>query len=442
MKRKMFLSVLFFIFLYGSLLFSADYPPPDIPKIMQEISQNKVETILEKMESFHSRHTLSSRKEGTGIWAAADWIKQSFTEISPRLNVFFDDYTIAPQGRRIQKEIKIRNVVAVLPGKEQEDNQRIFLVNAHYDSYARPEDPDHSRDDFDHYAPGVNDDASGVAALLEMAKAFSPYQFNAAIYFVAFSGEEIGLVGSTLMAQRMKAEGKNICGVIGLDMLGNIKGGNGYIENRRIRVFSSGPDDSPSRCLARYAKRTGEKFSPASEVQLIFRADRFGRGGDHTPFVLEGWPGVRMMEANENFTNQHTVHDTLDNLSLDYCTRNIRIVSSILGSLAAAPSSPVVLNDRGHPLLGRGESGYDALLRWNPVDSPGLAGYRIYWRKTSSPFWEYSAQIGLETDFLIKDISIDEYVFGVSAVSKDGHESLISAYVMPPRQKRNYSTGD
>lgn len=441
MHKKNILTFGFLVF-FGSSIYGAVNPPPDIQKIMQDISRDNVESILIDMESFHTRHTLSSRNEKSGIWAAADWIKQSFTEISPRLNVFFDDYTLAPQGRRIQKEIKIRNVVAVLPGKEQGENQRIFLVNAHYDSYARPEDPDHPSDDFDHYAPGVNDDASGVAALLEMAKAFSPYQFNATIYFVAFSGEEIGLVGSTLMAQRMKAEGKNICGVIGLDMIGNIKGGDGYIENRRLRVFSAGPDDSPSRRLARYAKRAGEHFSPEAELQLIFRADRFGRGGDHTPFVLEGWPGIRIMEANENYGNQHTIHDTLENMSLDYCTRNIRIVASILGSLAAAPPAPVVANDRGRPMLGRGESGYDALLRWNPVKSGDPAGYRIYWRKTATPYWEYSAEAGLKTEHLIKNISIDEYVFGVSSISRDGHESMISAYVMPPRQKRTYETKD
>jgi hypothetical protein len=439
MKGKMIL-IFSIICLAGSKLFCVDIPSPDIPKIMQDISQENVESILMKMESFHTRHTLSSREENTGVWAAAEWIKQSFEDMNPGLRVFFDDYTLEPQGRRLQQEIKIRNVVAVLPGSGQTGMDRIFLVNAHYDSFARPEDPNHDRNNFDHYAPGVNDDASGVAALLEMARVFSPYRFDATIYFVAFSGEEIGLVGSTLMAQKMKAEGKNICGVIGLDMLGNIKSGDGYIENRLIRVFSSGPDDSPSRCLARYAKRTGEYFSPDAELQLIFRADRFGRGGDHTPFVLEGWPGVRMMEANENFANQHTVDDVLANLSLAYCTRNIRIISSILGSLAAAPPSPVVVDEQARPMLSRGESGYDALLRWNPVESPSLAGYKIYWRKTSTPFWEYSAEAGLDRDFLIKNISIDEYVFGVSSVDKSGYESMISAYVMPPRQKRTYIT--
>ncbi|MFO7866248.1 MAG: M28 family metallopeptidase [Candidatus Aminicenantes bacterium] len=439
MNKKLTL-ILIVLLTGGSTAVGASLPPPDIPKIMEEISQDNIEAVLKKLESFHTRHTLSSRKKDFGIWAAADWIKEKFMETSPRLKVFFDDYTVKPQGSRFQRDIDIRNVVAVLPGQKEKGNERIFLVNAHYDSYARPEDPQHPQNDFDNYAPGVNDDASGVAALLEMARVFSPYEFDATIYFVAFSGEEIGLVGSTLMARRMKEEGKNICGVIGLDMLGNIQGGDGFIENQRIRVFSSGPDDSPSRRLARYAKRTGEYYSPSAEVQLIFRADRFGRGGDHTPFVLEGWPGVRMMEANENYSRQHTVHDTLENLSLDYCTRNIRIAASVLGSLAAAPPSPSITTEQGRPMLGRGGSGYDAHLKWEPVDCRDLAAYKVYWRRTSTPFWEHSVEVGLETEFILHHLSIDEYVFGVSALNKKGHESIISAYVMPPRQKRTYSS--
>jgi len=439
MKKK---TILFFLIIWmgGSSLIWSAYPTPDMEQVIQNISQKNVEQILKKLESFYTRHTLSSRNQDLGIWAAADWIKQKFEEISPRLDVYFDDYTLDPQGRRIPQEINIRNVVAVLPGKETGDNERIFLVNAHYDSYARPEDEQQERGNYDHYAPGVNDDATGVAALLEMARVFSPYEFDATLYFAAFSGEEIGLVGSTLMAQRMKKRNKNICGVIGLDMLGNIESGSGFIENRKIRVFSSGPQDSSSRRLARYTKRTGELYFPSAEVQLIFRADRFGRGGDHTSFVLEGWPGVRIMEANENYAHQHTIHDTFEHLSLDYCTRNIRMVAAVLGSLAAAPASPSVMSERGRPMLGRGDSGYDAHLRWNPVQSPDLAGYRVYWRKTSVPLWEHKAEAGLNTEYTLKNLSIDEYVFGVSAVDKDGYESLVSSYVMPPRQKRTYPT--
>jgi hypothetical protein len=411
---------------------------PKITSLIQRVSSENVETILKKLESFQTRHTLSSDREGLGNRAAAEWLQAEFKTLDPRLQVTLDTYELPSQGGRIGRPVTIRNVVAVLPGRRTGPDERIFVLNAHYDTVARKADGTWSRDDFDNDAPGVNDDASGVAALLELARVFRQEEFEATIYFVAFSGEEIGLVGSTLMAARLKEENKNICGVIGLDMIGNIEGGNGRIDNSRIRVFSEGPMDSPSRQLARYAKHVGELYFPSVEIDLIHRADRFGRGGDHTSFVLEGWAGIRMMEANENYSRQHTVNDTFDNLSLDYCTRNIRIVGSVLASLATAPPAPRVSNERGRPLLGRGESGYDAVLEWNPVVCDDLAGYILHWRKTTSPYWEKTIHVGNVNEYTFKDITIDEYVFGVSAIDTEGNESLVSAYSMPPRRKRVY----
>ncbi len=411
----------------------------DIDEIIKDISEENVETILKKLESFETRHVFSSDKEGFGIKASADWIHEKFSSLSPRLKVFFDTYVLPPQRGRLNRDVTMRNVVAVLPGTSAGENERIFLVNAHYDTYARKVDDSFPRESNDNPAPGVNDDASGVAALIEMARAFSRYEFDATLYFVAFAGEEVGLVGSTLMAARMKEEGKRIDGVITLDMIGNAEGGNGYFDNKRMRVFSAGPADSSSRQLARYAKAVGERLFPSVEIDCIFRADRFGRGGDHTPFVLEGWPGIRMMEGNENYSRQHTIHDTFENISLEYCTRNIRIVASILASLSAAPPAPDINSERGRPLLGRGESGYDAQLRWNAVPSDGLAGYKVYWRKTSAPFWENDVFVGDKTEFVLDKVSIDEYVFGVSSVDEAGNESLISAYTMAPRSKSTYT---
>jgi len=195
--------------------------------------------------------------------------------------------------------------------------------------------------------------------------------------------------------------------------------------------------DSPSRSLARYAKQVGERFMPSAEIDLIHRADRFGRGGDHTPFVLEGWAGIRMMEANENYSRQHTVDDTLENMDLDYCTRNIRIVGSILASLAAAPPAPSVSGEGGRSLLGRG-TGYDAALRWNPVDCDDLAGYIVQWRRTTASHWEKEVPVGKATEYTFPNVTIDEYVFGVSAVDTEGNRSVVTAYVMPPRTQRTY----
>jgi len=435
-KPIIFLTGIFIFFLSPTLAFQ----DPDLRSLIDNINQAQVGQILKKLESFKTRHVFSSDREGFGIYAAAEWIYNSFQDLNQELKVSFDTYDLKAQGGRMNKETTIRNVVAVLPGRQQGSNERIFIVNAHYDTIARNEDGSFSRDYFDNYAPGVNDDGTGIAALLEIARVFISTNFNATLYFVAFSGEEIGLVGSILMAERLKKQGKNIVGVIGLDMLGNIEGGNGMIDNHRIRVFSGGPMDSSSRQMARYVKKTGEFYFPSAHIQLIFREDRFGRGGDHTSFVLEGWPGIRIMEANENYSRQHTIHDTLENLSLDYCTRNIKIVAAVLASLASAPPQPEVNNKNGRPLLGRGESGYDAHLRWLPVTSQDLSGYKIFWRSTSAPFWEKELYVGNTTEFVIKNMSIDEYVFGVSAVDQKGHESLISAYVMPKRTKRSYET--
>jgi hypothetical protein len=389
------------------------------------------------MESFHTRHVMSSDKDGFGIKASAEWLLAEFKSLSPRLQVEMDTYELPPQGRRMTQPMTMRNVVATLPGRHTGEQERIFMLHAHYDSYARPVDKDWPRDNFDNLAPGINDDSSGVAALLELARVFSEHEFDATVIFVAFAGEEVGLVGSTLMAARLKEEGKNVCGNIGLDMIGNIEGGNGVFDNRRMRVFSAGPMDSPSRSLARYTKRVGENYLPSAEIELIYRADRFGRGGDHTPFVLEGWAGIRMMEANENYSRQHTVNDTFENMDLDYCTRNIRIVGSVLASLAAAPPAPSVTSDRGRSMLGRG-GGYDAALKWNPVVCDDLAGYIVHWRRTTSPQWEKTIHVGDVTEYTLANVTIDEYVFGVSAVDTSGNQSVVSAYVMPPRTKQTY----
>ena len=438
MKGMTIFSLFFFL---ASAVFSVSVPAvadnPAIKALVQDVSQNNVEAILIKLGSFQTRHTMSSDKPGSGIKASAEWLLSEFKSLSPRLQVSLDTYELPPQGRRMTQPMTMRNVLAILPGRHPGEQERIYILNAHYDSYARPTEENWPRDNYDNPAPGINDDSSGVAALLELARVFSQTEFDATLYFVAFAGEEVGLVGSTLLADRLKQEKKNVVGVIGLDMIGNMEGGNGVFDNRRMRVFSAGPMDSPSRALARYAKRVGEHYWPSAEIDLIYRADRFGRGGDHTPFVLEGWAGIRMMEANENYSRQHTVNDTLENMSLEYCTRNIRIVGSVLASLAAAPPAPTVVSERGRSMLERGQ-GYDAALKWNPVVCDDLAGYIVHWRKTTAPYWEKEIRVGNVIEHTFPNVTIDEYVFGVSALDTDGNESVITAYVMPPRTKRTY----
>ncbi len=441
--RKNILVLIVTVFLISCLLFSfTPITNPKIEEIINAISEERVTKILHQLECFETRSLFSEPiKDNFGIEAAGEWIYDEFKSYSSKLNVSFDCYHLKKQGRRLHKPVELCNVVAALPGRHSGKQERIFIINAHYDSIARSVDGKFHSDDVNTPAPGVNDDGSGVAALLEMARVMSNYEFDATIYFVAFAGEEVGLVGSTLFAHKMKGEGKNIEGVIALDMIGNIEGGNGYIDNKRLRVFSSEIPDSASQQLARYMRRIGKKYFPERIIQLFYRSDRFGRGGDHLPFLQQGFPGIRVMEANENYSHQHTAQDTLENMSPEYCTSNIKVVAACLASLASAPPSPVVNDERGYPMLSRGESGYDALLEWKtPYDIEDLAGYKVFMRKTTSPFWENELTLGKETGFLFKNVSIDEYVFGVAAVDDEGNESMITSYVIPPRRKLAYET--
>ncbi|MFQ6082890.1 MAG: M20/M25/M40 family metallo-hydrolase [Candidatus Aminicenantia bacterium] len=440
-EKKIILILAFLIGLNYSHSFSIQIPKnPKIEEIINLISGERIAQILQKLESFETRNLLSEpTKNNFGIKAAGEWIFKQFKSFGPKLNVYFDRYQLKKQGTRIIKDVELRNIVAILPGKYSGKNERIFIVNAHYDSIARSEDGHFHFEDVNTPAPGVNDDGSGVAAILEMARVLSQYQFEATIYFVAFAGEEQGLVGSSLFAQKMKKEGKNIQGVITLDMIGNIEGGNGFIGNQRIRVFCSELPDSSSQQLARYIKRTGEKYFPWIKIEPIFRMDRFGRGGDHIPFLQEGFAGIRVMEANENYSQQHTIQDRFKNISLSYCLTNTRIVASCLASLAWAPPSPEVVNAQGFPLLTRGKSGYDAYFQWKLLfETDDLAGYKVFIRKTTASFWEKEILLEKVSELLLKNLSIDEYIFGVAAFDLEGNESPASSYIMPPRRKVSY----
>jgi len=199
-----------------------------------------------------------------------------------------------------------------------------------------------------------------------------------------------------------------------------------------LRVFSDGPEDSPSRQLARHTRKVAARYVPSHKVELIARYDRFGRGGDHTAFNQRGFAAVRLTEANENYAKQHSGNDTLDGVSFPYLAQNARVNAAALATLALAPPAPSTRNERGAPTLSREPSGYDAKLVWQA--SPGSAGYRIYWRPTWAPDWEHTLAVGNVTEYVLRNISIDDYVFGVAALGADGSESLVSAYVNPPRQ--------
>jgi len=424
---------------------------PLIQKIVADVSEERISETLRKLESFETRNTLSDPTQtNRGIGAAREWLFNQFSNTNPRLQVWFDSYTI-PKGGRVWKEVELRNVVAVLPGKSPEGTNRWILVSGHYDSLnlkdaanlrGQPEKAAELS------APGVSDDGSGTACALECARVLSQYEFNATLVFVAFAGEEQGLVGARYLAKRLKGENQEVEAVLNNDIIGTETSGNGVSDNRRVLVFSEDPNDSPSRQLARFVRSVGSRYYPEFTVEMIFRHDRFGRGGDQTAFNQEGYPGLRFTTPNENFADQHTATDTFANASVRYTAKVVRLNAAAAAALALAPRAPLTrapTNAPGttatsrssatnQPGLSRG-SGYDAVLRWEqPQPEPGLAGFIVVARSTTAPDWEREIWVGNVRQFTLKNTPIDQLVFGVKAVDREGHESPVSAYATLPQR--------
>jgi hypothetical protein len=257
----------------------------------------------------------------------------------------------------------------------------------------------------------------------------SGLEFDATLVFIALAGEEMGLVGARVHAQKAAADNVRIDAVLNNDIIGNSRGGNGTLDAASVRVFSEGPEDSPSRQIARYVKRIASMYVPGHEIRLIAREDRFGRGGDHTAFNQNGFPGVRLSESKENYARQHTVLDTPDGMDFDYLAKNARVNAAAAAGIALAPPQPVVLRAR-NPMVVRGD-GYDAQLRWEA--SAGAIGYRVFWREAWGPDWQHDVYVGDVLEYTLEGVSIDDFVFGVAAVGPDGIESIVSAYERPPR---------
>lgn len=464
---------------FQSSAFQDEAPPmpsqrldPKIQKIVSEISSDRIAEILKKLESFETRNTFSDPSQPKrGIGAARQWIFDQFKSYSPRLQVSFDTHVI-PKGGRVFREVELRNVVAILPGKLLQSADRWIVIGGHYDSL-NLRVPRELRNEpaktVELPAPGVTDDGSGTACVMECARVMSQYEFDATLVFVAFAGEEYGLVGSRAMAKRLKEKSQTIQAVLNNDIIGSEVSGNGVIDNRRVLIFSEEPNDSSSRQIARFVKRIGERYLPEMTVDMIFRYDRFGRGGDHTAFNQEGYAGVRVTTPNENFANQHTPSDTFANTSPAYTAKVTRINAAAAAAMALAPRSPIVSRrtppadapdaagassaatttpaastetEEGAaprrptgPGLSRG-GGYDAVLRWEHPDAePDLAGFIVVVRSTTAADWEREIWAGNVKEFTLKNTSIDQVVFGVKAVDREGHESPVSAYVLAPRAR-------
>ena len=445
---------------------------PAVKQVVDQVSEERIASTMKKLESFGTRYVGSDQESPDhGIGAAQRWIFDQLKSYSPRLEVSLDPFTVK-KGPRVPKDVDLNNVVAVLPGKV--DRDRYIVVGGHYDSIALRRSPGQAAQasddgprnpaDQDPAAPGVSDDASGTAAVMELARVMSQYEYDKSIVFICFAAEEIGLNGSHNYASKAKEKNMQIEAMLNNDIIGTDVSGDGRSANSHLRIFSEGPEDSPGRALARYVKEIGERYMPSMTVDLIFRRDRFSRGGDHTSFTREGYAAVRFTTPSENYANQHTATDTFANASPSYAARATKVNGAVLASLALAPKPPVVSRPRPQgaqagqggregqtaqageggrggpgggrrptgPGLSRGPSGYDAALRWAASSEPDLAGYAVVIRATTAPTWEREIYVGNVTEFLIPNLSIDDVVIGVKAVDKDGNPSLVSAYEQGP----------
>ena len=411
-----------------------------IQQLIAAISEPRLRQLDATLVSFGTRETLSAASPTRGITAAGQWIFDEMTRSSPKLQVSFDTYSVAPQGR-INRPIEVRNIVAILPGR----TERRVYVSGHYDSVNIGSQIDmnttagatspQNRPDFNHDvdAPGANDDGSGTVLTMELARVFaeSGITFDATLVFVCWAGEEQGLIGSSAHAERLARERVNVEALFNNDIVGNSRGGNDVVDAASVKVYALGPEDSMSRSLARYIARSAAVYVPSHRVRLMAMEDRFRRGSDHSSFTRRGFPAVVFRESNENFARQHSAADTLDGVDFAYLGQNARVNAAGAASLALAPPAPDVAGPNGVPRLARGASGYDAELQWKA--SPGAIAYRVYWRSGWSLDWEHTQTVGNVTRFVLPNVSIDGYVFGVAALGADGHESLIRAYVAAPR---------
>jgi hypothetical protein len=406
--------------------------------IADSASAEQLKTDVTTLVGFDTRHTLSDvTRDEQGIGAARRWIKSEFEAISQACGGCLEVIEVSEvvEGRRIPNPTNVVNIVAILRGTSEPN--RMVIMSGDIDS--RVSDPLDSSST----SPGANDNASGVAGVIEAARNLSQYQFEASIVFAALSGEEQGLYGGRILADYANAQGWSLQAVLNNDMIGNIAGINGVIDNHSVRVFSEGvrivetpeeareryfsggENDSASRNLARFIKGQADQYMTNLDVKLIYRLDRFGRGGHHFPFNQAGYPAVRIMEVNEHYDRQHQdlrnengrhYGDTIEFVDFDFAAKLTNLNSVSLAAMAWAPAPPSNVRIEG-------QVSPDTTLFWDRVKN--AAGYRVYWRETTAPEWTHSRYVGDLTEFTLENLVIDNYLFGVASVSADGHESPV-----------------
>ncbi|RZW58078.1 MAG: M28 family peptidase [Flavobacteriaceae bacterium] len=414
---------------------------PKLYDIIDAVSTERIRSDVKTLADFGTRHTLSDTiSETRGIGAARRWIKSEFETISKDckncLEVFYQkDFIAKGDNQRIVKDVWVVNVVAIQRGSKFPN--RFIIMSGDIDS--RVSDPT----DYTSDSPGANDNASGMAGTIEAARVLSKYEFESSIIYVGLSGEEQGLYGGKGLAKYAKDRNWEIIGILNNDMIGNIKGVDGVIDNRTFRIFSEpvppteteqqrrarrfygGEIDGISRQLARYVHKTTKTYMPEMNPMMVYRLDRFGRGGHHRPFNDAGFAGIRIMEAHENYTQQHqdiriedgiAYGDTFEHVNFDYANKLTAVNAINLASLAAAPPPPTEVEIGGavQPAV---------KFRWKKAN--GAIGYKIYWRETTSPTWDHSRSVGDVSEFTLNGIVVDNFFFGIAAIGKDGYESMV-----------------
>ncbi|MDZ7936682.1 MAG: M28 family metallopeptidase [Emticicia sp.] len=415
---------------------------PQIETLINQISSDSLKKFDEKLVSFGTRSTLSTTTDSKrGIGASRLWVLSKFQEFAKtsdgRMTAVLDTFTLQPDGRRIDKTIAMANVMATLKGTDPNDD-RVFMVSGHIDS--RVTDVMNRESD----APGANDDGSGTVAVIELARVMAKSKFPATIIFVVVSGEEQGLLGANYLAEKALKQNWNLEALLNNDIMGsNNSNETNIIDNTRLRIFSEGlpafemdkkvgairqygaENDGKARQLARYVKETGERYVDNLEIVMIYRNDRFLRGGDHTPFVTRGFAAVRLSEMNENFLHQHQdlrtekgveYGDLIKFMDFEYLRKNTCVNLASLANLAKSPSLPqdVILDVRG---LGNSTN-----LNWKAPKTGKVKGYYILMRETAMPYWQkkfFTPNLKISLPY-----SKDNYFFAVQAVSEDGNEGL------------------
>ncbi|AUS04218.1 M28 family peptidase [Pseudotamlana carrageenivorans] len=413
-----------------------------IYKIIDAVSEERIEKDIQTLVNFGTRNTFSDTISNTrGIGAARRWIKSEFENISESchncLDVFYQKDFVTKKGNsRVPHDAWVVNVLAIQKGTKYPN--RYIIMSGDIDSRAS------DTMNFTTDAPGANDNASGMAGTIEAARVLSEYKFENSIVYVGLSGEEQGLFGGAGLAQYAKNKHWEIIGVLNNDMIGNIKGIDGVIDNRTFRIFSEpvppteterqrtlrrfygGEVDGISRQLARYIYKTTRTYMPEMNPMMVYRLDRFGRGGHHRPFNDLGYAGIRIMEAHENYTQQHQdireengikYGDIIEHVNFGYAKKLTAVNAITMASLAAAPPAP-----KNVAIGGIVEA--SVKLKWDKIKE--AKGYKIYWRDTTSPTWDYSRYVGDVSEFMLQGIVIDNFYFGVASVGEQGFESVVT----------------